>query len=174
MAPLSGVRCDAVMDEVMHTWTETPIGALLLVGEEEGLSAISFARNGVAADPPAGSVQRHERFADVIAQLDAYFERRLRSFELTLRPRGTPFQLRVWEALRSIPYGETSSYSEVARKIGKPDAVRAVGAANGANPLPIVVPCHRVLGADGSLTGFGGGLRAKRFLLDLEATPSLF
>ena len=128
----------------------------------------------MAADPPAGSVQRHEHFADVIAQLDAYFERRLRSFGLTLRPRGTPFQLRVWEALRAIPYGETRSYSEVARGIGKPDAVRAVGAANGANPLPIVVPCHRVLGANGSLTGFGGGLRVKRFLLDLEATPSLF
>lgn len=174
MAPVSGVRCNAVMGEVMHTWIDTPIGALLLVGGEDGLSAISFAKNGVAADPPVGSVARREGFAEAIEQLDAYFERKLRSFELNLRPKGTPFQLRVWEALRAIPYGETRSYSDVARTIGKPDAVRAVGTANGANPLPIVVPCHRVLGADGSLTGFGGGLRVKRFLLDLESTPSLF
>jgi methylated-DNA-[protein]-cysteine S-methyltransferase len=174
VAPVSGVRCDAVMGQVMHTWTDTPIGVLLLVGDGDGLSAISFARNGVAADAPSGSSQCHEHFAAVIAQLNAYFERRLRSFELKLRPRGTPFQLRVWEELQAIPYGETRSYSEVAGRIGKPDAVRAVGAANGANPLPIVVPCHRVLGADGSLTGFGGGLRVKRFLLDLESTPSLF
>jgi methylated-DNA-[protein]-cysteine S-methyltransferase len=174
MAPVSGVRCDAVMDQVMHTWTVTPIGVLLLVGDGDGLRAISFARNDVAATAPSGSMHRHEHFAAVIAQLDAYFERRLRSFELKLRPRGTPFQLRVWEELQAIPYGKTRSYSEVAGRIGKPDAVRAVGAANGANPLPIVVPCHRVLGADGSLTGFGGGLRVKRFLLDLESTPSLF
>lgn len=174
MAHLSGVRCDAAMGEVMHTWTDTPIGALLLAGDADGLSAISFAKNGVAADPPDGSVARREVFADAIEQLDAYFARTLRSFDLDLRPRGTAFQLRVWEALRAIPYGETRSYSEIARTIGKPDAVRAVGSANGANPLPIVVPCHRVLGADGSLTGFGGGLRVKRFLLDLESTPSLF
>lgn len=174
MATVSGVRCDAVVGQVMHTWMDTPIGALLLVGDENGLTAISFAKNGVAADEPEGSVARREVFAEAIEQLDAYFARKLRSFELTLRPQGTPFQLRVWEALRAIPYGETRSYSDVACTIGKPDAVRAVGSANGANPLPIVVPCHRVVGADGSLTGFGGGLRVKRFLLDLESTPSLF
>jgi methylated-DNA-[protein]-cysteine S-methyltransferase len=162
------------MGEVMHTWLETPIGALLLAGDGEGLSTITFARNGVPADPPEASVERREPFAAVIEQLQRYFARELRSFELTLRPRGTPFQLRVWEALRAIPYGETRSYAEIARTIGKPDAVRAVGSANGANPIPIIVPCHRVLGSDGSLTGFGGGLRVKRFLLDLESTPSLF
>ena len=158
----------------MHTWLDTPIGPLLLAGGADGLSAISFARNGVPAEPPEGSVERREPFAEAIGQLERYFARELRSFELTLKPRGTPFQLRVWEALRAIPYGETRSYAEVARAIGKPDAVRAVGSANGANPIPIIVPCHRVLGSDGSLTGFGGGLRVKRFLLDLESTPSLF
>lgn len=158
----------------MHTWLDTPVGALLLVGDEEGLSAVSFARSGAPADPPEASVARREPFAAVIEQLQGYFARQLHSFELTLKPRGTAFQLRVWEALRTIPYGETRSYSEIARTIGKPDAVRAVGSANGANPIPIIVPCHRVLGADGSLTGFGGGLRVKRFLLDLESTPSLF
>lgn len=159
---------------MMHTWLETPIGPLLLSGGADGLSAVSFARNGVPADPPEGSVERREAFAPVIEQLQRYFARQLRAFEVTLNPRGTPFQRRVWEALRAIPYGETRSYAEIARMIGKPDAVRAVGSANGANPIPIIVPCHRVVGSDGSLTGFGGGLRAKRFLLDLESTPSLF
>ncbi len=102
-------------------------------------------------------------------QLDSYFAGELRYFDLPLRPEGTPFQLRVWEELRRIPYGETRSYREVARAIGSPEAVRAVGAANGQNPIPIVVPCHRVIGANGKLTGFGGGLDVKRLLLDLEA-----
>ena len=160
---------------MIHTWTETPIGALLLVGDGSALTAISFERTrGVAAQPPAGSVADHKPFAEVIAQLTAYFARQLREFDLPLRPHGTPFQLRVWNELRTIPYGETRSYSQIAQRIGKMDAVRAVGTANGANPLPIVVPCHRVIGANGSLTGFGGGLPTKRFLLDLESTPSLF
>jgi methylated-DNA-[protein]-cysteine S-methyltransferase len=104
----------------------------------------------------------------VHAQLDAYFAGRRRDFDVRLAPEGTPFQLRVWAALCEIPYGETISYAELARRIGNPNAVRAVGAANGRNPLPIVVPCHRVVGADGSLVGFGGGLDVKRALLDLE------
>lgn len=174
MAPLARLRRDAAMGDVMHAWTRTPVGVLLLAGDEVGLVAISFEKSGQPAAPPAHSVLRQERFTDVIAQLDAYFGRRLRAFDIPLRPHGTPFQMKVWEALRSIPYGQTRSYSDIARKVGKPKAVRAVGAANGANPLPIVVPCHRVVGANGSLTGFGGGLPAKRFLLDLETTTSLF
>jgi methylated-DNA-[protein]-cysteine S-methyltransferase len=101
-------------------------------------------------------------------QFKAYFDGELTVFDLRLAPRGTPFQLQVWDALCGIGYGETVSYAEIARRIRRPNAVRAVGAANGANPLAIVVPCHRVIGADGSLTGYGGGLPAKRFLLDLE------
>lgn len=98
-----------------------------------------------------------------------YFDRRRTVFDLPLKPRGTEFQLRVWKALEQIPYGETRSYSEIARAIGSPDAVRAVGAANGRNPLPIVLPCHRVIGANGGLTGFGGGLPLKKLLLELES-----
>jgi methylated-DNA-[protein]-cysteine S-methyltransferase len=102
------------------------------------------------------------------AQLDAYFAGEITSFDLPLSPRGTPFQQRVWAALRDIPFGETTSYGELARRIGDPKAVRAVGAANGRNPLPLVVPCHRVIGADGSLVGFGGGMDRKRWLLQHE------
>ncbi len=101
-------------------------------------------------------------------QLEAYFAGELTDFSLALAPRGTPFQLSVWQALREIPYGATRSYGELARAIGRPKASRAVGAANGSNPLPIVVPCHRVIGSSGKLTGFGGGLEAKAILLSLE------
>jgi methylated-DNA-[protein]-cysteine S-methyltransferase len=102
-------------------------------------------------------------------QLEAYFAGELRDFDLPLAPEGSEFQLRVWEQLRAIPYGETISYGELARRVGDPAAARAVGLANGRNPLPVIVPCHRVIGADGSLTGFGGGLERKRRLLELEA-----
>jgi methylated-DNA-[protein]-cysteine S-methyltransferase len=112
-------------------------------------------------DPPA--------FAEAEAQLRSYFAGERTTFDLPLAPRGTPFQLRVWEALREIPYGETATYGELAAAVGKPSAVRAVGAANGSNPIAVIVPCHRVIGADGTLTGYGGGLERKRILLDLEA-----
>jgi len=102
-------------------------------------------------------------------QLTAYFEGRLKRFDLPLAPVGTAFQLSVWEALKAIPYGEVASYGEIARAIGNPKAVRAVGGANARNPIPIIIPCHRVIGSDGSLTGFGGGLETKRRLLDLES-----
>lgn len=108
------------------------------------------------------------RCAHVVAQLGEYFAGARRSFDLELAPHGTPFQLRVWQALREIPYGQTISYAELARRIGQPSAMRAVGAANGRNPIPIVVPCHRVIGKDGGLTGFGGGLPCKQALLALE------
>jgi methylated-DNA-[protein]-cysteine S-methyltransferase len=161
-----------------HRWVDTSIGRLLVVASQAGLRAITFERNGRPADPPERSHPVGGGALDEAArQLADYFKRRRRRFDLPLDPAGTPFQRRVWEALRKIPYGETRSYGEIAREIGRPDAMRAVGAANGANPLPIVVPCHRVVGADGSLTGFGGGLDVKRFLLELEGAirqPPLF
>ena len=156
------------MGELIHSWMDTPVGVLLLVAGDEALRAISFERNGEPAPAPPDSVRRDGSFARAGEQLMAYFARQLRQFNLPLDPRGTRFQTRVWQELQSIPYGQTRSYGEIARAIGRPDAMRAVGAANGANPIPIVVPCHRVIGANGSLTGFGGGLPAKRFLLDLE------
>ncbi|MDX1983869.1 MAG: methylated-DNA--[protein]-cysteine S-methyltransferase, partial [Bryobacteraceae bacterium] len=107
-------------------------------------------------------------FREVIRQLDAYFKGALHDFDVPLAPLGTPFQRNVWSALREIPYGRTISYGELARRIGNPSASRAVGLANGSNPIAIIVPCHRVIGANGKLTGFGGGLDVKRKLLDLE------
>lgn len=147
-----------------------PTGMLSLIASDEGLEQIRF-----DATCPAGAVQRgdHAILRETARQLDAYFARVLREFDLPLILRGTPFQVRAWEALQQIPYGTTRSYAEQARAIGMPDAVRAVGAANGRNPIPIVVPCHRVIGSNGKLTGFGGGLPLKRWLLDLEKSPRL-
>jgi methylated-DNA-[protein]-cysteine S-methyltransferase len=140
---------------------ETPIGTLWLEAERGGLSRIAF--EGL---PGAASDDVLLREAE--DQLRAYFAGELRRFELPLAPRGTDFQRRVWDVVAAIPYGSTSTYSALAEAIGSPRACRAVGAANGRNPLPIVVPCHRVLGASGALTGYGGGLHAKRALLELE------
>jgi methylated-DNA-[protein]-cysteine S-methyltransferase len=145
----------------------------LLVGERE---RIGLALRGIyydAAPHAVGAIPRDARedasaFADVRAQLDAYLRGARRSFELELSPLGTTFQRRVWRALSTIPYGATATYAEIARAIGAPGAARAVGAASGRNPLSIVVPCHRVIGMDGSLTGYAGGLFAKRRLLELE------
>lgn len=146
-----------------YTFVDSPVGNLLVTRNERGITSISF-----RGTPQEEWTRDDSLFDDVREQLRAYFAKELRVFHLPLAPRGTPFQLEVWSALRDIPYGETRSYAQIARIIGKLDAIRAVGAANGANPLPIVVPCHRVIGSNGSLTGFGGGLSAKRFLLDLE------
>ena len=151
-------------------WHElgTPIGPLLLAGSSLGLSCIGFQSGPRAMRPQPHWIPDAEPFAVAAAQLAAYFSGSLREFHLALAPEGTPFQLAVWGALRQIPYGETLSYGELARRLGHPQGARAVGLANGANPLPIIVPCHRVIGADGSLTGFGGGLPIKRALLALE------
>lgn len=150
---------------LFHT-IDSPIGRLLLTGEDGALT-------GLYMEPhprlPASAVHDPGAFADAAAQLAAYFAGSLTSFDLPLAPSGTPFQLRVWEALRAIPYGETATYGEIAAGIGKPWASRAVGAANGQNPISVIVPCHRVIGADGTLTGYGGGLERKRILLELEA-----
>lgn len=158
------------MTALRHTTIDTPIGPLLLVGDGEALHGIAFA----PAAPDPSWREDAAALAPVAAQLDEYFHDGRTAFDVPLVLAGTPFQVEVWEALRAIRYGETISYGELAEQIGKPGAVRAVGATNGRNPIPIIVPCHRVIGADGSLTGFGGGIATKRALLDLERTPSLF
>jgi methylated-DNA-[protein]-cysteine S-methyltransferase len=151
-------------------WCEVaaPIGALLLAGTSSALALVHFQCGPRPWRPPGEWLQQEEPFRLAITQLREYFAGTRRRFELALAPRGTPFQLSVWQLLRAIPYGQTVTYGEIARRLGRPEAARAVGLANGANPLPIVVPCHRVIGADGSLTGFGGGLPIKRALLHLE------
>ncbi len=158
---------------IVYDVIPSPVGPLLTSAEDGGLTSVWFAphegRIGAGWDRDRG---RSGKASLVLAaareQLGAYFAGSLRTFDLPLAPAGTAFQLRVWEGLRRLRFGETVSYAELARRIGSPDAVRAVGAANGRNPLPIIVPCHRVIGADGSLTGFGGGIERKRWLLDHE------
>jgi methylated-DNA-[protein]-cysteine S-methyltransferase len=151
-----------------YTYADSPVGPLLIAGDGERLHLISFPK-GSRAHAPAGDWRRDDAlFTEAVGQLRAYFAGALTRFDLPLRLAGTAFQNAVWSALRDIPYGETVSYGTLATRIGRPTACRAVGAANGANPLPIVLPCHRVIGADGSLTGFGGGIETKRALLDHE------
>jgi methylated-DNA-[protein]-cysteine S-methyltransferase len=152
-----------------YCYYDSPIGELLLAGDEEGLSVIGFPEGSMRRDPDPRWVQAEEPFAEAKRQLNAYFDGSLQEFSLPLKPSGTEFQRAVLNELRRIPYGTTCSYGDVAKRIGRPKAVRAVGAANGRNPLPIVIPCHRVIGRNGELTGFGGGLATKRTLLDLEA-----
>lgn len=151
---------------------DSPVGTLLLVADAAGLRRVEFPRGRHPVRRDAKWQRASEPLARVRAQLEEYFAGKRRAFELELAPEGTPFQLRVWAALRAIPYGRTTSYGDLARTLGDPSAVRAVGAANGRNPLPIVVPCHRVIGADGSMVGFGGGLDTKRWLLAHEGASS--
>jgi len=141
---------------------DTPIGTLWLEANGAGLSAVAF-------QGPAGARSDDPLLREAEEQLRAYFAGELTRFELPLSPRGTEFQQRVWDAVAQVPYGETTTYSALAAAIGRPAACRAVGAANGRNPLAIVIPCHRVVGSSGGLTGYGGGLDRKRALLDLEA-----
>jgi methylated-DNA-[protein]-cysteine S-methyltransferase len=148
----------------------SPIGELLLTSDGKALTGLYMCEHkGRPAHGPEPSWERVDSaFRAVREQLDAYFEGGLRAFELPLRMDGTPFQHLVWEGLRAIPYGETVSYAELARRIGRPGASRAVGSANGRNPISIVVPCHRVIAADGTLGGYGGGLDRKEWLLEHE------
>ena len=157
------------MNEVYYTQFESPVGPLLLAGDAKGLRRVNFESSKRSAPPKADWKQNRAAFSEVIRQLQAYFHGELKEFDLPLAMEGTEFQLRVWSELRAIPYGETISYMQLARRIGNPKAVRAVGLANGSNPIPIIVPCHRVIGSDGSLTGFGGGLPTKKLLLELES-----
>jgi methylated-DNA-[protein]-cysteine S-methyltransferase len=157
------------MSAVFKTIT-SPVGSLGLVADGEALVAILWPRDDPARVPIGTPVEApdHPLLSETERQLDAYFARRLTVFDLPLHFRGTAFQQEVWRALLTIPCGATRSYAEIARQIGRPDACRAVGAANGRNPISIVAPCHRVIGASGALTGFAGGLSVKDYLLTLE------
>jgi len=146
----------------------TPIGQLRLVADREGLREVWFESGKHRKSPSPDWVRAARPLAEARRQLEEYFAGDRTRFELKLHPIGTPFQLAVWAELGRIPYGVTISYAELARRIGQPAAMRAVGAANGRNPIPIILPCHRVIGSNGSLTGFGGGLPTKRFLLSME------
>jgi methylated-DNA-[protein]-cysteine S-methyltransferase len=153
---------------IVYTEIDNPIVRLAVAADEQGLRAIRFL-DGPGRLAPDPEWRRDDRALKAATrELRAYFAGELRQFSMALAPAGTPFQLDVWNALAAIPYGETTSYGEMARRIGRPKAVRAVGAANGSNPLPIVLPCHRVVGSNGSLTGYGGGIPIKQALLALE------
>jgi methylated-DNA-[protein]-cysteine S-methyltransferase len=152
-----------------YTWYESPVGRLLLAGTDHELNYVSFSSGKHAVGVSPEWTEEHACFVTAIRQLREYFAGRRKSFALKLSPEGTEFQKAVWGELQNIPYGETISYKTLAERIGKPQAVRAVGAANGANPIPIIIPCHRVIGHNGSLTGFGGGLPLKKRLLALES-----
>lgn len=151
-----------------YTVLDSPVGPLMLAGDDAVLRELWFLQGRQRMAPNPAWTESARAFAEATRQLKAYFAGRLKSFTLAVDPGGTPFQSRVWRALQEIPYGETISYGEVARRIGDPKAVRAVGLANGANPISIVIPCHRVIGANGALVGYGGGLPMKRALLALE------
>src|SRR5690349_10651809 len=155
-----GERAEAVFD--------TPVGPLVARAGDDGISELLFTRRGLRPREAAGDPCAREHIRTIQAQLGEYFDGKRKTFEVPLRPQGPPFHMRVWNALLDIPYGETISYGELARRVGDPTAARAVGTANGANPIVIVIPCHRVIGADGKLVGYGGGLWRKRALLDLE------
>ena len=155
----------------MWTTMSSPIGDLRIVEHDGSVSAIEFSpfRTGTSGRPRGDRDDRHPVLVETVAQLTAYFARDRKEFDLPLAPEGSAFQQTVWGALQEIGYGETASYGEVAHRIGKTNAAsRAVGLANGRNPIPIVIPCHRVIGANGTLTGYAGGLERKQTLLELE------
>jgi methylated-DNA-[protein]-cysteine S-methyltransferase len=158
---------EMVMKTRAHTVVPSPIGPLTVVREDDALVRLAMSPPA-RLDPEALGESSDEGFDDVVRQLNEYFAAERTAFDLPLRPVGSEFELAVWGQLTHIPYGATRTYGYVAKAVGEPGGAQAVGAANGRNPLAIVVPCHRVIGADGSLVGFGGGLPRKRFLLDLE------
>lgn len=157
-----------------YCYVPSPVGDLLLAGDADGLHVVGFPEGKMRRDPEPDWIFNEQPFESARAQLAEYFAGERHDFDLPLCLSGTEFQVSVLEELRRIPYGETVSYGDIARRIGRPKAVRAVGAANARNPLPIVVPCHRVIGSHGDLTGFGGGLDTKAALLRLEAEHSRF
>ena len=156
-------------ETLLYTRVESPIGELLLVGDGRALHGLHMQEGRTAVSVHPGWRQADVPFADVRGQLAEYFAGERVDFDVPLAMAGSRFQRRVWDALQEIPYGETTTYGELARRLGRPSASRAVGLANGRNPIAVIVPCHRVIGSDGSLTGYGGGLERKRLLLDLEA-----
>jgi methylated-DNA-[protein]-cysteine S-methyltransferase len=155
-----------------YRYLATPVGDLLLAGDDDGLRLIGFPKGKMRHDPEADWIFNEKPFAEACRQLEQYFAGARKEFDLPLHLSGTDFQVQVLEALQEIPYGQTTSYGEIAKRIGRPRAMRAVGAANGRNPIPIIIPCHRVIGSSGDLTGFGGGLDIKEALLRLEAENS--
>jgi methylated-DNA-[protein]-cysteine S-methyltransferase len=146
----------------------SPIGLIQLRGTDRALTGVFMEKHRHEPARPEDAIQDPAPLREAQRELEEYFAGERRDFSIPLAATGTPFQMQVWEALRAIPYGETISYGELARRIGNPKAVRAVGLANGRNPISIIVPCHRVIGANGTLTGYGGGLERKRFLLAFE------
>lgn len=157
-----------------YCYLETPIGDLLLAGDEYALYLIGFPEGSMRREPEDDWIFSEKPFADAREQLTAYFAGERKSFDLNLKPGGTEFQMQVLDELQKIPYGTTTSYGDIAKRIGRPKAVRAVGAANGRNPIPIIIPCHRVIGSSGDMTGFGGGIPTKEALLRLELEHSQF
>ena len=157
-----------------YCYLDTPIGDLLLAGDDDALCLVGFPEGSMRREPESNWIFSDEPFAAAREQITAYFAGERKSFDLKLNPVGTEFQLQVLEELQKIPYGITASYGDIAKRIGRPKAVRAVGAANGRNPIPIIIPCHRVIGSTGKLTGFGGGIPTKKALLKLELEHSQF
>ena len=158
-------------EDVCYLSLKSPVGELQIAENSSGVLAIHFHKKD--KPPHNGSWKRVDRLkTEIVKQLEEYFRGERFEFNVPLVPHGTPFRMRVWEGLQAIPYGETISYLDLAKKIGTPEAVRAVGAANGANPLPIVIPCHRVIGHNGKLVGYGGGLEIKKYLLSMESLYS--
>jgi len=161
--------------EYYYKIVDSPVGKLTLVATDDGLAAILWENDRPRRVPlsVAGEARNHPVLVDAARQLEQYFAGKRTAFDLKLDIAGTEFQRKVWSALLTIPYGETRSYSQIAKQIGHPDAARAVGAANGRNPISIIAPCHRVIGSTGKLIGFGGGLAAKAHLLSLEGALSM-
>src|SRR5262249_53890607 len=161
----------AMQKRFAYKWIDSPVGRLKLVATDDGVAAILWEQDRPRRVRLAAATEddRHPVLVDAERQLAEYFAGRRRTFSLKLDPAGTPFQRKVWRALLTIPFGETRSYGQIAQQIGNPSATRAVGAANGRNPISIIAPCHRVVGSTGKLTGFAGGLETKAFLLALEA-----
>ena len=162
------------MGLLTYTMMKSPIGPLMLAGDEHGLRLVHFMTGRRPKSPQRDWTEDKTPFKEVVRQLGAYFDGKLKDFDLPLILDGSAFQLLVWNNLRKIPYGETISYGQLAKRIGSPDAARAVGLANGSNPIPIIIPCHRVIGSNGDLTGFGGGLPLKKKLLALESRQLSF
>jgi len=154
------------MNNLQKAYLKTPLGIAEIQGNEAGISKIV-----ITGEKTVPSEEIPSELNEAVLQLEAYFKGELKEFKLKLNPEGTPFQKKVWEGLQEIPYGETCSYLELSKNLGDVKAIRAVAAANGKNPLWIVIPCHRVIGSDGSLTGYAGGLWRKKWLLDLENPP---
>lgn len=155
-----------------YCYYDSPIGRMLLVGKKGVLEEIHLPKSTEKIQVPPEWTEDEAGFDEPLRQLNEYFAGKRQDFDLEIALEGTPFQKQVWQELRRIPFGETASYQTIAERLGNPKACRAVGMANNKNPLPIIIPCHRIIGKDGSLTGYGGGLTVKQQLLDLEREPA--